>query len=266
MSGEKKGSWEGFSARAYYTLGLLHYVYGWVGSLGIVGMLSSAIIYQYLPILAYVICFFSAVLAVLGIVYWKRQFERRHQGANPGLNLLHAEHTYAVLENDEYQSTRLIHAKVIRDGVDRYKSKFIWSGTGAIRVELISPTDAHAEVTEESHGITKICTITFKQAARKGDEIKVAFTLHLKDTNRAAKPFISTTVHDWISGSLTLRVRFTPATRKPLFKEIFISHVSELSIFEEPLPLPPGSLEGAWVITKPRPLHKYVLRWERTTP
>lgn len=255
MSDSKK--WDGLAARVYYTLGAAHYLKLELASVGILTLLGSLAPFRYAFLLAIVGVSLIGVATYLGIASVKR----RLQGTNPGLKILTVEETFVVLGNNRYDSKRNVLLRAIRDGVDAYIDKLIWTGSGTMNLEVESPRGATGVLDRERLGTYEVTRIVFDRPLRRGERATVRFTLHLWDEQGTCQPFLSVRPNDPIHEHLIMRVRFEEKPAVSNRKQILLSDVSEIPVYENGSSSKKGSREVYWKVRKPRPTFRYRITW-----
>jgi hypothetical protein len=263
------GRWEGLFSRLYYTLGSLYYVYHWVLLLGFGGVITAISSYLFYPSVFIIIPTLTLSLGaiLLGGFYAVRNYKARYHGVNPGLNIIDVDNGYCLLDNDNYCYYRNINAMAKQHGVESYQHKFIWTGTGIIKGEIINSLTSgdSVQILAEKFGTNNICKYVFRQPLRKGESKAIGYKLTLHDEAKTMRPFFSTNINEPIRDKLTLKVKFlhtqTNRRRIEYTKAIFLSKVSDMPIWEEANVLQEGSNEVVWPINKPRVGYRYRITW-----
>ncbi|MDO8588320.1 MAG: hypothetical protein Q7T82_14930 [Armatimonadota bacterium] len=125
----RDGKFDSRLARVYYLIGVLYYLYKLVlvvGGVGIIGSIVSLRGFRFAN---------ETLIASIFILIWginlrfKVSKIQRHS-ANPGLHIMTEECVYSVLGGGRFRYTKRLRLKALREGVDHYDHKFIWTGRG----------------------------------------------------------------------------------------------------------------------------------------
>ncbi len=256
--------WDSIASRVSHLLGALYYLFHWLIILGGVGVITAFLSHLYLnaPVL---LSFTVIVLSVLsigwGISFWLKANKRRFHGNNPSLQILECHDYYQILDVDRSRNTRRIKAKVLRDGVEYFSHKFQWTGKGLITVETTN-SQLRAELKKDHRGIREECRIYFESPKRQGEIVDIAWTLNLQNENHVAKPYLSSTINDWVKEKVSLTAQFPdPGFATSYRKQIFMSGVADIPVWEK-IVVEDGIQVASWIIPRPRPSYRYQIDWK----
>jgi hypothetical protein len=102
--------------------------------------------------------------------------------------------------------------------------------------------------------------LRFERALKKGEELDVDVVWNLEDLEKVAVPFISATIEE-PTNSLSLKVKFPDGSNVDhIIKEIspFIGAKMLFSSVREDI----TEMEYEWIVSKPKLLFHYELRWD----
>ncbi len=257
-----KGKWSTFASRVYYALGMAYYLYQWIGIAGVFALIAAYLPFQagyYWP--SFVISQIALILFIWCFTLWMRSTRFQFQSGNPGIKTLETDRRYSVLDDNHYEYYRKVTVKAKQHGVVGYNHYFHWSGEGKIEVAPLDGCKHHPCVLRPHLRTGQVCAVTFERPLRKGETTEIAYMLHLSDTKGTAEPFLSHTCHDK-TNRLTLRVTFPPGNQARTFKkQIFLSPVSPLPIWEETGTTSQDSNTAEFSISKPRVGSMYAIIW-----
>lgn len=221
--------WVNWSARAYYVIGLLYYVHGWLIVFGFGGLLVGApfLALSGSPILANVLAggvTTASIAAILaGVSFWRRSVRIRLASVNPALAVHEMQITYTYETETDCEYVRSVKIKALSP-TSHYRAKFRWSSHGNLSEEIIEGA-SRIEVSDQSTSLSNLCTITFARALTKPETLKLAYRMRLTQATQPVKRFLGHTTDAPIK-HLTLKVRLGQRIQAKAFvKHIFLSPV-----------------------------------------
>lgn len=181
-------------------------------------------------------------------------------GLNPYLESMLVEVCYSLVDATSYKYSRRVIVKALRNGIDCYKNKITWTGTGSITPNGHNP---RFTIGDDPFSNYKFCKVDFERPLKKKEKLEIRYSLDLKDPGMQARPFLNHTIHNPIH-KLIMRVHFLHDDGGVHFKkEIFMSPMSEMPLWEEKVLLPLDSKEAVWEIDRPRQGYCYRLTWKK---
>jgi hypothetical protein len=208
-----------------------------------------------LGVSAVCVAFFATTLLV-------RTLNRRHVPRYPRLDfefhLVSKELTYTRQPDGRVQYRRRWRARALKNGLDTFTDKYHWTGTTPT-----APTPAikgqQVYVTIRKN-VWQYYEVRLPHTLNKGDLIDIEVAWRLDDADRAAVPFISTTIED-PTDLLTITATFHPQDLIGAVTAETSSGIGAKRPFMSRL-LPVDS-EGraAFTVAQAQLFHHYELRW-----
>lgn len=165
---------------------------------------------------------------------------------------------YDHREIDSMVYTKRKKLKALKDNLDRYADRYNWTGKGAVSPRSLRKSEKYYET--ERRSTWQYYELRFEKSVKKGEEVDVDVVWDLKDTERKAIPFMSTTIEE-PTKKLSLKVKFpNNSDVDHVIKEIspFIGAKMPFSSVREAT----TEKEYEWIIDDPKLLFHYELRWE----
>jgi len=253
--------WESPGAAAYYYLGASYYFYKWFIIAGIGTDLLSAIFLRDTLVLLIIALFVGTILVLAGIAAWLGRTRKRLHTLNPDVAMTKLIDTYQVLGSDRYAFEKAVTIRALHSGVDAYRTKFKWTGTGRNTMSVNPPTEGTAIQEPSREGVWDVVKVQLREPLTRKQEKSLTLKCDLEDTARSARPFFQKLIDDLYPNGLTMRV-LLPATPKRVTREIFLSPRSELHIWFEEGPPHSHSREITWPIKTPVIGRRYKISWQ----
>ncbi|HCR56071.1 TPA: hypothetical protein DIV49_03790 [Candidatus Saccharibacteria bacterium] len=170
------------------------------------------------------------------------------------------EHEVTYRHQTRYKMTytRRKKLKALRNGLDRYKDRYDWTGRG--HLHITSEVSSQKVEMEEKRSIWQFYAIKFNAVLNKGKETETCLRWDLEDTERVSVPFISVTVEE-PTDILILKV-FFPDDENVTHVNIDVTPFMGAKIPFEAHERPVRDKQFVWTIKKPRLLYHYELRWD----
>ena len=248
--------WHSYPAAIHHGLGLAYYVYEWLVLFGLISGLA-AFIARNSPTHLVILTVLSTILIAGGALAGITLSVKRLHFVNPNLSIESLVDTYSVHENGLYLFEKKITVKASNQGVDSFRNRFKWTGTGGMEL-LLEPSSVGTITTELRDDVWDMLKITFKQSLMRRQQISftIRFTLHDKD--RTAKPVFRKFVDDYYPHGFTMRV-LLPRQPKRVFKELYAGA-------RVPIPSERKEMKRrqdlTWLVRRPRIGRRYDIVWE----
>lgn len=245
--------------RVYYTLGAVYYFYNWMVGLGAASAATGGLakgLNLFDPTLAFAVAF---LVGVPGAIIWVDNARKQSQSLNPGLEILNESAIYTISDSGVYHYTKRLNVKAKQSGVDRYRTKFKWTGEGPIDIEAPLPGQDYNVLDDD---VYDLCEVTFGAGLKKRTTTDVELTMTLQMQGREPDPYLSRLVDEQFSGGLTLKVNLPTGHNITNYKkEIYAAPRALSAVKEETEELDDMSREITWNIKRPRIGYRYVIRW-----
>lgn len=252
------GGWDAAASRVYYIAGGAYYVTHWIGLLGGVGAIASGFLSARLGM---PLACASGVACIVAGRMWLHSFRQRLAGSNPGLRVQSMEVGYRILRARRYRSTRRVCVKARRDGVDHFAHKFLWTGSGTLTPAVSSPANATISIEKDPHTVFHVCRVYLARPLRRSETVVFDYHIDLEDEEGTSRPYVAMTTHDPMQ-ELTLFVEFDHDRPSRIRRQLFLSGVAEIPMFEDTGGLSGSAHRFEWKITRPRMYWRYRLVWD----
>jgi hypothetical protein len=254
------GRWINLAAAVYYIAGGAYYFYHWFLIVGATGTVLGFTAIIFSPVFAIAITPLSLSVLAAGIFFWARSETNRLQSLNPGLKELVSELIYTIHNDKDYELFGVRRVRALHPGIDRFRHKFTWSGTGEIKVSAVQ-ADLEVLLVPESYGPEQVCEIPFSRPLARHEEYEFSYRMVLKDIGQTARPFLNNRVSS-ATERLMLRV-IIPHSLQCYRRLIFPSFTADIPVHEEVITVAHGIHEFAWEVKRPRVGYRYSIRWEK---
>jgi hypothetical protein len=253
--------WVNWTARAYYVVGTIYYVYHWVLIVGAAGLTTAAVLsWRHAPpVVSSAITTVSIVAIMAGISFWRRIVRIQLASQNPGLRVKGMKVDYHYRSPTECDCFRTLRVKALHS-VDHYRARFKWSSEGTLRVEVMRGAK-NAELSDHSVSLFNMCQINFERPLTKNEEAEFSYKLSLQNADKPIKLYLGHTVDAPIR-ELRLKVRL-PANYagKQFRKQMFMNPAAETPLKEEMVPISQAEHEIEWYIPNAQAGYYYCIRW-----
>lgn len=252
-----KKKWESGGAAAYYWLGLSFYVYEWLIALGISGSVIATFFFRHQVFYLVAVYIVSTVLFFSGITAWIVRAKKRLQFLNPDFAIVSMIDTYER-NGQEYTFERNLALRALRTGVDAYRFKYRWTGSGAVEMS-VEPAAEWTTTVNNNNELWDMLHVRAATPFHKTEERSVTIRFQMIDPADKALPYMTQFVDDFYPNGFTERVRLgaPPARVK---REIFLTPRGEIPAYQE-YPRGPHKSEISWRVKKPMLERRYKLSW-----
>lgn len=253
--------WANSVSKAYYILGAGYYLYKWSalagGISGIVAGAAFGVGHRALALAALVL---GALLGGASFSLWMFKAKAEARSLNPGLEILRDSAVYEYHGEGKWSYTKNVRVRSKRTGVERYMSKFKWTGEGKIQVTSAIPRQVVRYVPIQD-GLWDAFEVTFSSPLNKGQSEEISIRMELEEVGRAPAPYLERNVDEPYREGLHMQILLPHAVMaSEVTKEIFLSERSFTPVYVDRAPLGTGRLV-AWDVMRPRVGCKYKLSW-----
>lgn len=166
--------------------------------------------------------------------------------------------SYEYVERHKMVYRKKIKLKALRNGLDTYRDKYRWTGTGLLSMKSI--VQEHDVVETVRKNVWRVYEIRFQRSLRKGDTIETEIEWTLQDDSCSAVPFFSATIEE-PTDCLLFNLKIIPAFGVREVTCEVSSHIGSGRPFKSwTIPVDKHG-EAAWRINGPELLYYYEMRW-----
>jgi hypothetical protein len=252
--------WESKVGWVTHVLGLSYYLYHWAITIGLLSALAGLFYHhinrlRYLPFL--VTLNGGIIISFLGFGLLFLKLRKLSEVLNPLLDVTNIDAKYQVGDAKCETYIRMtVRAK--RAGVDICRTKFRWTGSGNIAVNIEPVHDVALE--REVADLWEYARVRFLHPLKKGESIDFVLRFSLEGPGESARPIFSKIVDDFCPGTLKMEVSLgsAPSCFRRL---IFSSPSAEIPVFEEKIQNS-GKREMDFVVKRPRLGWVYKIAWK----
>ena len=199
-----------------------------------------------------------SIFTFLFIFLYNRYNKFTPKFSNLDFNFLLQEYELTHIYEERY---KLIHRrrykiKALKNGLDSYKERFLWTG-GEYEMRNLKPNQQLLQLGNEN--LFKIYEVKFNRTLKKGDVVEVELEWTLYDKNKTAVPFVSSPIKE-PTELLIINVAFpNEFNMKEVECEISYSHGSKIPIEYSKKELVNNGY--SWKVENPKLMHHYEVRW-----
>lgn len=258
MSGDAtEPRWFRVIALFYYVIAGLFYAQKWIAILGSAVVAGGLALTTFAPAIGLVVAF----IGIAGIISWLFLHKKRTHFLNPWLDIIGALDTYEVLPNRSYRLVLNLKVCAVADGVDKYRMKFKWTGSGPINISVTK--GCKAQLINHGDDVWELSEIRFPYHLEKNSCFSFGVTLSMRDDGGMAKPFLRKLVDDYYPNGLTMRVILNEGLRASSCRGTVLASTRSDVAVHPPTSLPCDQQTGEvkWLVPKPRIGFRYSIDW-----
>jgi hypothetical protein len=148
----------------------------------------------------------------------------------------------------------------LRTNVDCFIARIRWTGGRNVNATVLSDESCSAAI-KDGYDDWDFVRVQFSRPLIRKQTRTFTLRLALNDERGAARPFFQKFIDDSYPNGMTLRVVFDSSPKRVL-REIFLSHRTELPLWQlETKPKKPAD-DCVWVIKRPMLGRRYRISWE----
>lgn len=166
---------------------------------------------------------------------------------------------YEYLDQRHMQHRKRFVLRSLRNGVESFADRYLWTGRG--KIEVRSRTPGFSIINERRQEFWNVFDVAFPSPLREGDEVDFTVEWDLWDDYGTAVPFLSTLI-DSPTKHLVLTV-VLPLNLKPsrAFCHDFENYIDTLPVKTFEVPWDPATQSLTYDVADPQSRHKYIIRW-----
>lgn len=203
---------------------------------------------------------FSIVLLILIARYQKKY--KKYLPIYPPLEfdfeVLELEITYEHHEKNKMTYSKRKKLKALRNGLDRYQDKYLWTGKG--NVTLKSKDKSQKVAATDRKNVWQNYEIRFPYMLNEGDIIETCPVWTLIDEENMAVPFMSSSIEE-----PTKNLKFVLKLPADVKVASVVKEISSGLGARKPFSSVPDELKDSsvvWIEPEPKLLHHYELKWQ----
>lgn len=200
--------------------------------------------------------------AVLTIRRRSSKFLPRFEPFDIDFQLIEKSVSFEYVDRENMLYRKKVRVRALRNGLSSYPDKYRWTGLNTPTVRSLIHDQEFAHTFRKS--VWQNYEVRLPITLQKGNEASIEIEWALQDTQRAHVPFVSCTI-DEPTDKLTLNVTIPPV----LGVREAVIEVSGGIGSKKPFSSEKVALDGAgryqWVVSEPKPLYHYELRWQFPT-
>jgi hypothetical protein len=250
-----------WASSVHWVLSFSYYLHWWLGAAGLVLVVA---IWTFVRKHYGAGVFFgvSSIVLAIVVIYARSQKRRWGEFVNPDLDILKYQIVYQL--GDGCASVHLVvraRVEARHDGVDHFRHKFRWTGSGKAAFKPIKGISSIDGPTPDKTALFNLCRLNFDQALAKGEIRDFEFHVDAEDPDHKARPFVNKFMNDRLVGPVTLRLILPATIRGNVHKEI-LSHVGAPNP-EKHWEMTPDEFTGdvSWNIPKVKLFKVYQISW-----
>jgi hypothetical protein len=206
MATKESHHWEKWIEVGRNTFQLLYYAINLISILAA----SSGIFFAYINKLQWGLISTGVAVLCFAILYFYKQFLQEKVSALSNPNIWIDEDQMSVWVFKEKRVIKHQYRLRAVRSVDRYRFKFLWSGSGEVKVKIDSAEDVLIPIPDPSNIRWKKYALLFTKPLKKGESRPTTLTYEILDENHGAFPYQAVSfAHVAGCSKLTMRLIFS---------------------------------------------------------